>query len=125
MTTTTKPEPVEIPAGVLAELYEIADALPGETIEPSDEVGGYRIIGAVSIGSGRWVENCRLILRREADGALYGCSYARGLTERQPNEYPWDGAKWNATEERYTGGGTVSCYPMMAKTVTTTVYRRA
>lgn len=124
---TSKPETItniEIPAAVLAELYEIADCIPGETIEPSDEFGGYRVIASVSLGSGRWTENCRLVLRREEDDELFGCDFARGLTENQPHEYPWAGAKWSASDQCYIGGGTVSCYPVVARTVTTTTYRR-
>lgn len=107
-------ENLEVPSETLAELFELLDyETETDLSEESEEVNGFRAVGGRHIDASRWMTRCILIFRRVSDGQLYGAAYQLGLTENQPNEYPWE------------CGHTVECFPLWSytKTITRIIYR--
>lgn len=60
----------------------------------------------------RWMERHTLVIK-DADDRFWGLDYEVGLTEEQPNEYPWRG----------TGDEPLALTRLYPHTVTTTDYR--
>ncbi len=94
-----------ITADLADEILEASYAGPGET------AGDYTIITVVKEDARRWMQGIRIIVS-DPDGAFWGLSYDRGLTEEQPNEYPW------------RDSGSYDLERLYAHTITKTVYRR-
>lgn len=56
-------------------------------LDEDDDVNGYAYVATKDAGSGRWESHHILIIRRIADGALFGSRYSLGLTENQSHTY--------------------------------------
>ena len=71
---------VAIPVGVARELcYD------------GDEAGGFEVVDDVEHGeAGRWRQTMLRVLRRQADGALFGVVWEAGLTEQCDSTHPWE-----------------------------------
>ncbi len=76
-----------------AELFEQLDYDHG-TIEDTgtfgDPVAGWMLLGSSRVGTTRWEERYRLVLREDATGETWGLTYGVGLTENQSDYYPWE-----------------------------------
>ncbi len=80
--------------------------------DDGDMVAGWTRITDRRDGNRRWMEDHTLIIT-DADGLTWGLHYQVGLTEEQPNEYPW----------RDGGAEPVALTRLYPHTVTHTVYR--
>lgn len=47
----------------------------------------YTQVWEEDLGSGRWTEVVRTIVKRDSDGKLFAFTWQRGLTEYQENEF--------------------------------------
>lgn len=89
---------------------EILEASWGD---PGDEAGDFTFVTTIEDGARRWAKSITIVVS-DSDGAFWGLSYDRGLTEEQPNEYPW---------KPYGGPTDVELTRLYAHTVTTVKYR--
>lgn len=71
-----------ITADQAEEILEAADCEPGEP------AGDFTYVTTIKGDSRRWMQGIRVVVS-DPDGAFWGLDYDRGLTEEQPNEYPW------------------------------------
>lgn len=86
---------------------EILEASWGD---PGDEAGDFTFVTTIEGGARRWAQSVTIVVS-DSDGAFWGLSYDQGLTEEQPNEYPW------------RDGGSCELTRLYAHTITKTVYR--
>ncbi len=71
-----------------------------ELLDPEDQrtLHGFTVLGSVENGNtGRWHERYWMLLRDDADGAVWGVEYGVGLTEDQEDDHPWDRYGGNPT----------------------------
>lgn len=88
-----------------ADLYEDEDGAVA---------GPWTRVAAQQRSTTRWLGHYYLVVSDTATGALYGVPYALGLTEYQDHDLPWED-----TDDP------LSLIPLVARQVTTTVYRKA
>lgn len=86
---------------------EILEASYGD---PGDEAGDFTYITTKKAGARRWAQSVTIVVSDTA-GAHWGLTYDEGLTEEQPNEYPW------------RDGGTCELTRLYPHTITRTEYR--
>lgn len=85
---TPEPATPTIDPEIAEELYESDDG---------DQVGDWIRVADVEGDARRWMQTHTLVIRDDA-GQHYGIRYQRGLTEEQPDEFPW-GDRWNKPAE--------------------------
>jgi hypothetical protein len=86
---------------------EILEASYGD---PGDEAGDFTYVTTTAAAPRRWAQGITIVVS-DSEGEFWGLSYDRGLTEEQPNEYPW------------RDGGSCELTRMYPHTITKTVYR--
>ncbi len=93
-----------ISADLAEEILEASYADPGKT------VGDYTIVAVVEEDARRWMQGITIVVS-DPDGTFWGLTYDHGLTEDQPNEYPW------------RDSGSYDLERLYPHTITKTVYR--
>lgn len=86
---------------------EILEASYGD---PGDEAGDFTYVTTTKASARRWAQSITIVVS-DPDGAYWGLAYDRGLTEEQPNEYPW------------RDGGTCELTRLYPHTITKVVYK--
>lgn len=93
-----------ITANQADEILEASESDPGGT------AGDFTYVTTIEGGQRRWMQGVTVVVS-DPTGAFWGLDYDRGLTEEQPNEYPW------------RNGGAAELRRLYAHTVTKVVYR--
>lgn len=64
------------------------EILEASECDPGEQAGDFTYVTTIEGKPRRWMQGITIVVS-DQDGAYWGLSYDSGLTEEQPNEYPW------------------------------------
>lgn len=90
------------------EILEVSWGAPGDQVDDD-----FTYVTTIRGSQRRWMQQITIVVS-DKDGAFWGLTYDKGLTENQDSEYPW---------RPYSGRKDVELTRLYPHQVTTTVYK--